>query len=284
VAALVALLLRVVRQLGGRAGGAQSAALGPGERGVHFGGAAVAQRRQRGLLLPPVPRTRRRWAAVSLAFAGGSRLRAARGPADAGCGGRLSVSGRDLARRARVARPRNSRGRARRASPGAAWRSPWGELASGRMFLRRACDLTRHIERYGPGMDAPVLRGRSRRGGSPSRGRGRGGGGASRCPLSPIYRKPRTGRPSSGWANGQAGATSVRRAPARRYAKAMAVDFALRARRLPIHDAARVRVSRFSEHPNEPGGGRRSAHTPRTREWARGRARAPMARCGEALA
>jgi len=79
-------------------------------------------------------------------------------------------------------------------------------------------------------------------------------------------------------------ATSVGRAPARRYAKAMAVDFALRARRLPVHDAARVRVSRFSEHPNEPGGGRRSAHTPRTREWARGRARAPMARCGEALA
>jgi hypothetical protein len=133
VPAFVALLLRVVRQLGGRAGAAQSAALRPSERGVHFGG-AVAKRHQRGLLLLRFlrhgvdgrPSTR-----ASLVGADREPLAVQQTPAARR--GPFVVLGRDLARR-RVSRRRaTAEGLHRPASLGAAWRSTWGELASGRM-------------------------------------------------------------------------------------------------------------------------------------------------------
>jgi len=58
---------------------------------------------------PPVPSARRRWAAVSVAFAGGSPTVTA-GPADA-CWGRSACPGRILARRAPVGPPSSSRAR-----------------------------------------------------------------------------------------------------------------------------------------------------------------------------
>jgi hypothetical protein len=84
VAPLVALLLRVDRQLGGRAGRAQPAARPPGERGVHFGG-AVARRRQLGLVLlqflgHAVDGRPSAWPSLW------EPTESPRGPADAGCG------------------------------------------------------------------------------------------------------------------------------------------------------------------------------------------------------
>jgi hypothetical protein len=160
VAARAALLLRVVRQLRGvePASAVRGPAAGRARRPPRRRGRAAASARPRSL---PVPLTRRRWAVVSLAFAAGRATERPRGPADAGCGGRSSFSGRDVARRARVARPHNSRG----SHVPRRWSRVAFVLGRARIranVRRRACDLTRRIERYGPGVDAPVLRGRWR--------------------------------------------------------------------------------------------------------------------------
>ena len=106
VAAPAALVLRVVRRLGGRAGGRSPR---PSRRASAASTSAARSRSGASPRSPPVPSARRRWAAVSVAFAGGSPTVTA-GPADA-CWGRSACPGRILARRAPVGPPSSSRAR-----------------------------------------------------------------------------------------------------------------------------------------------------------------------------
>jgi hypothetical protein len=216
VPALVALLLRVVRQRGScRRGAVRGPPAERARRPLRRRGREAASTRPPS---PPVPQTRRRWAAVNSGFAGGSRPRAPRGPADAGCAeGPVCRSRARPGTSARVAPPRNSRGLAPSRVAGGRVAFDLGRARVRANVRRRAIsrgtsDATALAWTH-PSSGAVRVEGGHPRAGTKARGRG-----ASQSPLSRIYRSPARAYLPAGGRTARRCATSVRRVPAPREA------------------------------------------------------------------
>jgi hypothetical protein len=296
VAARAALLLRVVRQLRGVE--PASAVRGPaaGRARRHLGG-AVAQPRQLGLVLFQYLRH-------------GVDGRSSAWPSLLGGDRASSRSGRRRLRGAFVVlgarRGTSGAGRAAAQQPGLARPAslePRGVRPRASSHPRE-CPTAR-VRSHAAHRALRPRRGRTRppgplavRGVTLARARRRGIGGASQCPLSPIYRTPPTGRPSSAWANGQAvrnqrstrTSTTItrRRITTTRPGVSGAVDLAPRARRPPKprrSSVTREPLLRASKPTLRWGRPALDAYASDPRMGSRSRSgMAPMARCREALA